>query len=307
MRWASLVLAGALLVGVVVVQPARAQEEKEECVCPSRWGRVMVWPQGEWTSVIWAGGRARLGIWVHTEANPETDSTGALVDRVAEGGPAEVAGIREGDIITRLDGQSLLQGTEEYDEDESAPGMRLVKRARELEVGDTVEVELRRGGETRTVQLVVGEFEGPWSISIRGPLEEQSRRLRALTERYRELPGLQYIGPESFALRLGARLPGLELVSLNPDLGEYFGVDEGVLVVSVPEDSELGLRAGDVILAIDGREVKSPSHAMRILRSYNAEEEVSFRIMRQKSERTVEGKVPEALDFRSRVLRIERR
>ncbi|UCC47590.1 MAG: hypothetical protein JSV41_08820, partial [Gemmatimonadota bacterium] len=60
MRWASLLLAGALLVGVMV-QPARAQEEKEECVCPSRWGRVMVWPQGEWTSVIWAGGRARLG------------------------------------------------------------------------------------------------------------------------------------------------------------------------------------------------------------------------------------------------------
>jgi len=303
MRWASVVLAGALLIGVPV-QPARAQEEREECVCPSPWGRVLVWPQGEWTSVVWAGGRARLGVWVHTEANPETDSIGALVNRVAEGGPAEAAGISEGDIITKLDGERLLRGGEEYDEDESAPGMRLVERARELEVGDTVQVEFRRDGETKTVQVVAGEFEGPLTLNLnlRGVLD-QSRRLRELAERYRELPEVQYIGPESFALRLGARLPGLELVSLNPDLGEYFGVDEGVLVVSVPDDSELGLKAGDVILAIDGREVRSPSHAMRILRSYDADEEVSFRIMRQKRERAVEGKVPEALGYGLRVIR----
>lgn len=303
MKWASLVLAGALLVGGVV-QPVGAQEEQEECVCPSPWGRVLVWPQGEWTSVIWAGGRPRLGVWVHTEANPETDSIGALIDRVAEGGPAEAAGIREGDIITKLNGESLLRGSEEYDEDESAPGMRLVERVRKFKVGDSVEVEFRRDGETKTVQVVAGEFEGPLTLSLnlRGALG-QSRRLRELAERYRELPELHYLGPESFALRVGARLPGLELVSLNPDLGEYFGADEGVLVVSVPEDSELSLRAGDVILAIDGREVKSPSHAMRILRSYNADEEVSFRVMRQKHERTVEGKMPDALGYGLRVIR----
>ena len=303
MRWASLVLTAALLIGVAV-QPARAQEEEEDSVSLFPWGRVLVWPQGEWTAVVWPGGRARLGVWVQSEANPETDSIGALIERVAEGGPAEAAGIREGDIITKLDGESLLRGGEAYDEDESAPGMRLVERARELEVGDTVEVEFRRDGETKTVQVVAGEFEGPWALNLnlRGVLD-QSRRLRELAERYRELPELHYLGPESFAVRLGARLPGLELVSLNPDLGEYFGIDEGVLVVSIPEDSELGLRAGDVIIAIDGREVRSPSHTMRILRSYNADEEVSFRVMRHQSERTVEGRVPETLGYRVRVIR----
>jgi S1-C subfamily serine protease len=66
-----------------------------------------------------------------------------------------------------------------------------------------------------------------------------------------------------------------------------------VLVISVPEESELGLKAGDVILDIDGRAVRDPSHAMRILRSYDPDEEVSFRIMRMKRETTVTGKISE--------------
>ncbi len=117
-------------------------------------------------------------------------------------------------------------------------------------------------------------------------------RLQGTLDRLRDLPRVEYWGPESFALRLGTSFPDLQLVSVNPALGEYFGTDGGVLVVSVPEDSELNLEAGDVILAIDGRDVSSPSHAMRILRSYEPEEEISFRIMREKKERTVKGGVP---------------
>jgi hypothetical protein len=198
---------------------------------------------------------------------------------------------------------SLLEGEETYDEDESAPGMRLIERARELEVGDTVEVEFRRDGDTQTVELVVGEFDGQLAYTYRFSLPDSAytfhyrmpdyERISGLAERLREIPEIHVRAPESFALTLGATLPGLELVSLNPDLGEYFDVEEGVLVISVPEESELGLVAGDVILGIGGRAVRDPSHAMRILRSYEAEEEVSFTIMRRKREMTVTGKVSE--------------
>lgn len=312
MRWVQLVLAGALVVAGVA-EPVRAQEEEEkQDTCVRTWrgvatapfSRIQVWPgEGNWSQVAWFTSQPRLGVLVNTEANPETDRFGALIEEVSEGGPAAKAGIQEGDIITKLAGVSLLEGEGTYDEDESAPGMRLIERARELEVGDTVEVEFRRDGETQTVELVAGEFEGRWAYTYRlgGPDSAYTfnfrmpnyERISGLAERLRGIPEVRVRAPGSFALALGATLPGLELVSLNPDLGEYFDADEGVLVISVPEESELGLKAGDVILDIDGRAVRDPSHAMRILRSYESDEEVSFRIMRMRRETTVTGKISE--------------
>ncbi|UCC71094.1 MAG: PDZ domain-containing protein [Gemmatimonadota bacterium] len=315
MRLAQLALAGALLIAGVA-QPVWAQEDKEDergCVCECRgiatapYSRVQVWPGGgDWPQVTWFSSRPRLGVWIHTEANPETDRYGALIDEVSEGSPAEKAGIREGDIITKLDGVSLLEGDESYDEDESAPGMRLIERARKLEVGDTVEVEFRRDGDIQTVELAVGDFDEPFALSLAYGFPE-TERIRGLVERLREIPEVRVRARDSFALTLGATLPGLELVSLNPGLGEYFGTEEGVLVISVPEDSELGLRAGDVIQSIDGRAIRSPSHAMRILRSYNADEEVTFEILRKDRRESVQGKVSDDLGLRGRVLRIEER
>jgi hypothetical protein len=315
MRWVKLVLAGALVLAGVAT-PVRAQEEQQEreqdkgCVCECSgiatepFSGIQIWRgEGNWPQVAWMGTRPRLGVWIHTEANPETDRYGALIDQVAEGGPADKAGIRDGDIITKLNGVSLLEGDETYDEDESAPGMRLVERARELEVGDTVEVEFRRDGDTQTTELVIGEFDSPFAYSYRFDLPDSAftyrfrmpdyERISGLAERLREIPEVHVRAPESFALALGATLPGLELVALSPELGEYFDADEGVLVISVPEGSELGLEAGDVIKEIDGRAVRDPSHAMRILRSYEPDEEVSFTIMRKKREMTVTGKVSE--------------
>jgi hypothetical protein len=87
----------------------------------------------------------------------------------------------------------------------------------------------------------------------------------------------------------------MELVAINPELGEYFGTDTGVLVVRGPaEDEVLGLASGDVILRIGDREVKSPEHAMRILRSYDPDEELTVDIIRRGRSQTLTGTVPES-------------
>jgi S1-C subfamily serine protease len=84
---------------------------------------------------------------------------------------------------------------------------------------------------------------------------------------------------------------GVELLELNPDLAEYFEApDGGVLVTEVSEDSPLGLRAGDVLVAIDGREVRDPDHVRRILASYETDEEVRLRVIRQGREIEVLGR-----------------
>jgi S1-C subfamily serine protease len=88
----------------------------------------------------------------------------------------------------------------------------------------------------------------------------------------------------------------MELVNLNPELGEYFGTREGILVVKSPADSSLPLRGGDVILSIGGRHPTSASHAMRILRSYEANETVSIEILRKQKRTTVTWHVPRPED-----------
>jgi serine protease DegS len=87
-----------------------------------------------------------------------------------------------------------------------------------------------------------------------------------------------------------------EFVTMTPGLGHYFGTDKGVLVARAPEDASLGLKDGDVIVAIGGREPQNGRHAMRILRSYQPGEAVEMRILRDRRAQTLSVKVPERAD-----------
>ena len=88
---------------------------------------------------------------------------------------------------------------------------------------------------------------------------------------------------------LFGRTQGIELVDVNEGLGSYFGTDRGVLVTDVTDSTTLGLQAGDVVLEIDGREVDSPGHFHRIMRSYTDDETVEFTIMRDGNRLQVSG------------------
>ena len=102
------------------------------------------------------------------------------------------------------------------------------------------------------------------------------------------------MGPgNDFEFAFGSPWGGIELVELNPDLGDYFGTREGVLVVRAPEDSTLALKGGDVIVSIGGRKPTSPMQAMRILRSYDSGETVTLDVLRKQKHVSVTWKVPE--------------
>jgi hypothetical protein len=81
---------------------------------------------------------------------------------------------------------------------------------------------------------------------------------------------------------------------MTPKLGKYFGTDKGLLVVRAPDDSRLKLEEGDVILDIGGRTPSSPSHAFRILSSYQEGEKLKLNVMRDKKRLTFDITVPEA-------------
>jgi S1-C subfamily serine protease len=217
-----------------------------------------------------AFGRQRIGV---TVAMDTEGADGARLESVREGGPAAKAGLEAGDVITRF-GDTRLSG-------ESA-GRRLVELAQRLEPGDTVKVEYTRDGRRREATIVAADIGGEFTFAM---------------------PSMERLGPALDQLRqhvqvFGYGMGGIHLQELGPELGEYFGTDKGALVLEPPADSTLPLRAGDVILAIDGREVQSASHAQRILASYAAGETVRFNVMRKRSRQTLEWKVPEERRWR---------
>ncbi len=242
--------------------------------------------------------RARLGIKVNLRVR-ETDSIGAYVDAVTPGGPAEQAGLRSGDVITRLDGKSVLAGGSAEDNDlrvrQSLPGLRLIELAARLEPNDTVPVEYRRGKDRRTASvvtadepdMVLGPGGGPrfsWEVGPGRPGGPVG--VGGVMDRF------ETAGPH-WAFISGSSLSRLELAPLNPDLGRYFGTNDGVLVISAPSDSTLRLRGGDVVLAVDGRAPSNPSQLLRILRSYEPGETFKLDIMRNRKRETVTARIGE--------------
>jgi C-terminal processing protease CtpA/Prc len=233
-----------------------------------------------------SGQRGRIGVVINTAADAEKDKIGARIEAVTPGGPAAKAGLKADDIITRFGG-TALGGVSAGDEGQSGPGMKLLELARALDPGDTVQVEYRRGSENRRGTIVAEDLGGPFAMRVpeRGGFREFT-----IDPDIRMRMG----DPEGFVFSFGgAPWGGLNLVTLDADLGSYFGTQEGVLVVKAPADSALPLKSGDVILAIDGRKPTSPEHAMRILRSYEGGEAVKLDIMRQKRRTTATWTVPE--------------
>ncbi|HKG25896.1 MAG TPA: trypsin-like peptidase domain-containing protein [Thermomicrobiales bacterium] len=70
---------------------------------------------------------------------------GVLVTSVSEGGPAEQAGVQEGDVVLSLDGQ-------EINAQDSFADLLF-----EHKPGDTVQAEIQRGDQQTTVQVTLGE------------------------------------------------------------------------------------------------------------------------------------------------------
>ncbi|HXL11718.1 MAG TPA: PDZ domain-containing protein [Gemmatimonadales bacterium] len=227
----------------------------------------------------------RIGVIVNTEPDSQTDKIGAKLDAVTPGTPAAKAGLKVGDIITKFNSTSLAGARSEADE-ESGPGAKLVELARKLEPGDTVQLEYRRGGDSKKATLVAEELSASFRIEMPKIAMTMPRVAPGMPE-MPEMPGM-----EGWALSFGSPWGDLELVNLNPDLGEYFGTKDGVLVVKAPSDSSLPVRSGDVILSIGGRKPSSPSHAMRIFHSYEPGETVSIDLMRKQKRMTVAWKVP---------------
>jgi S1-C subfamily serine protease len=214
---------------------------------------------------------AMLGINI---GGDQTRSDGVEVRGVSPAGPAEAAGLRTGDVIVAVDGAPLRKTADR------TPGRQLVEHLREVAPGQVVKVDYLRDGKAATASIKTAAAEPPLA--------------RALREHMPMLEGLQL--PPDFEQFFGGPARGfrsLELVSITPKLGQYFGTDKGLLVVRAPVEAGTRLEEGDVILAIGDRTPENPRHAFRILGSYQPGEKVKVDLLRQRKRMSVDITVPE--------------
>lgn len=218
--------------------------------------------------------RAMLGVTIGgTSEGGKTE--GVKVMGVTPGGPGAEAGIKSGDVLLAVNGKSLAADNQEQ------AATRLTEMFDDVKVGDTVTVRYRRDGKEQEVKVVTDNIM-PMPFAWHSGGHDPDIKIP-------EPP----MAPMPFFRHFTHRWGNMELVSLTPELGEYFGAKEGVLVVRAPRDEILKLKDGDIILKIDGRVPNSPVHAMRILRSYGAGETLELEIMRQKKRQTLKVEVPE--------------
>ncbi len=198
---------------------------------------------------------------------------GVQVMGVSPSGPAATAGLKTGDVIVAIDGKALRKAGDRV------ASRQLVEQMRSTQPGQKVKVDYLRDGKKLSTTVTTAAAEPPM--------------IRMLREHVPMLEGMSM--PPDFAEMLhpgGRGIRALELVPITPKLGQYFGTDQGLLVVKAPPVQGAGLEEGDVVLTIGGRTPDSPRHAFRILGSYQPTEKVKVEVLRQRKRLTLDVEMP---------------
>lgn len=213
----------------------------------------------------WLGVRLQRVDGGLAEALDLDEDSGVLIGQVLGDSPAEKAGLESGDIVTKVDDKKVGTPTELRD---------AIARKN---AGDKVTVHYLRDKREKSARVTLGEAPEPHGFAA-GPIDRARRGM----ERVRDL---RFSGKHGFL--------GVMTQDLDGDLGAYFGAkDGGALVTEVVEDSpaeKLGLRAGDVIVEVDGTEVEDAADLRSVVGKHDEADEVQVVWLRDKKRQN--GKV----------------
>ncbi|MBI4445459.1 MAG: PDZ domain-containing protein [Acidobacteria bacterium] len=191
---------------------------------------------------------------------------GVYIEHVEAGSPAEKAGLRAFDVILQLEGMPVL-GVRQF--------QRLVS---EIPPGRSVKLEIHREG--RSVEVHV-ELRGRPRGTVQIPLPKA-------------LPP-QVLGPEARRFIFFSDRPrlGISGVDLTGQMADFLGVSQkqGVLVMEVMPGTPAersGLKAGDVIISVDGKPVESLARLSELLKGSKHELEIIRQRQAEKKTVTLE-------------------
>jgi serine protease Do len=164
--------------------------------------------------------------------------TGELVRSVVPNGPAARAGLVQGDVIVKVNGQQVT------------PDQTVSYLVANTPVGQRVPLEIIRGGRHATVQVMVGER----------PTEEQLAKISGAN------PSPDGTNPA--APPTPQRALGLSLTPVTPDLARAANLPptaRGVIITTVDPNAnaaEQGLQRGDLIISVNNQPVATPAQVV---------------------------------------------
>lgn len=260
--------------------------------------------------------RAMIGVVLS-----DKDKAGARISGVTPDGPAAHAGLRDGDVIIAIDQHPIAGSSAET----TLANAR--ERLANLKENQSVSIEYLRGAQKGVVTLSA-ERRQAWNWPalmnedpehpflpkdfnerIRADVERATReaerstldkeKIRAVVEQahheaMRANSNQVREAMEQARQAMRHEMPwwGINLAPVDADLGRYFGIDKGALVISTDNDSLPGLRAGDVITRVGEEPVSRPDDVMRALRDQPEDKEVPIRLMRDRKSLALNVRAP---------------
>lgn len=238
---------------------------------------------------IFGFGGSSIGASIRDVGESDRQRTGVVVEEVQPGRGAEKAGLRKADIITRFDGEDV-RSVRQFS--------RLVQ---ETPAGRTVSVTVQRDGKSTELKMTpedaprAGIFIDGDRLSRSFDAQRFNDQMGRLNDRLRDLP---FDLDPGFDFSTGGRPRlGVTVEPLTPQLAAYFGAKEGVLISSVADDSpasRAGLKAGDVILSVNGQNISSRGDLTRVVSGTGSNADITIGIVRDRKESTVKARLDEA-------------
>ena len=191
--------------------------------------------------------RGRIGVVIQEVTKELAESfglskpTGALINSVEKGGPADKAGLEPSDVILKFDDKTVNSSSD------------LPRIVGSTKSGSKVTVQIWRKGATKDVTLTVGEI----------PSDEKAA----------QRSGKRGKAPES---RLG-----MALSDLTADQRRELGIRGGILVEDVQGNAaRAGIRRGDIILAVNNHDVKSVEQFNQLLNKFEKGRSIALLVRR---------------------------
>jgi serine protease Do len=210
---------------------------------------------------------------------------GVEVKSVDHDSPAAKAGLKESDVVLEYNGQRI-EGTEQF-----------VRLVRETPIDRQVKLLVSRSGSTQTLTAAIGHRTEQFSLRSGdgddGDLTIEIPPMPPMPP-MPEIPAMPEIAPLPELPRIyglsRTGLLGIECEPLGSQLATFFGVKEGVLVRSVAKASaaeKAGMRAGDVIVKVDGEAVSSVHEIGSLARAARNKHTFPVVVVRDKKEVTL--------------------